>query len=144
MLKKIMLSFLGICILFLFSTVVWALDFNPGKYEITSTVEMLGMPAGTIPPQTIAQCLTQQDPIPNSDASNQECEIKNMKQTDNTVSWEMECVQEGRKMTSQGQMTYNGDRFEGTITMNMGPQAGNMAIATTITGNRIGDCQDSE
>lgn len=135
---------LGACVLFLFSTSAFALNLNPGKYAITSTVQMPGMPAGAIPPQTVTQCITEQDPIPQNDASSQDCEIKNMRQTDNTVTWEMECVQQGTKMTSQGKMTYAGDSFEGSITMNMGPQSGNMAVVTTITGQRLGDCQSSQ
>ena len=53
----------------------------------------------------------------------------------------MECSQQGQEMTSTGEMTYHGDRFEGTIKNVMGPQAGNMTIVTTITGKRVGDCR---
>ena len=143
MLKQIAFG-LGACVVFLFSTSALALDLNPGKYSITSTVQMPGMPAGAIPPQTISQCITEQDPIPRNDASNQDCKIKNMKETNNTVTWEMECLQQGTKITSQGRMTYAGDSFEGNITMNMGAQAGNMTIITTITGVRLGDCTGSQ
>jgi Protein of unknown function (DUF3617) len=124
----------------LFAIPSLALDFQPVKYEITSKVEMPGMP-GTIPPQTITQCIAEQDPLPNQNPENQECKIVDMKQTDNTITWKMECDQRGQKITSTGSMTYKGDSFEGTILTNMGPQAGNMTMTTIITGKRLSDCQ---
>lgn len=141
MIKKIAFGFVA-CIVFSFSTSAHALDFNPGEYEIESSVQMPGMPAGTIPSQTMVQCMTKQDPVPKNDVSSQECEIKNMKQSKNTVTWDMECLQQGNKITSQGQMTYSGDSFDGTITMNMGPQSGGMTVTTTITGKRVGACRE--
>ncbi len=141
MLKKNVPSLFGVCVLFLLSTFSHALDFNPGKYEITSTVEMPGMPAGAVPPQTIVQCVTAQDPIPETNADSQDCKIKNMKQTGNTVTWEMECVLQGQTMTSQGKITYAVDNFKGSVIMKMGPEAGNIIITTVITGKRLGNCR---
>ena len=141
MLRKSSFFFMVVCSLGLFFIPAWGLDFKPGMYKITSTVKMPGMPAGSVPPQAITQCLTEQDPVPNKDASGQTCKIKDMKQDGNTITWKMECDQQGQKMTSDGQIIYSGDSFEGTTTTNMGPQAGNMTIKTVVTGNRIGDCQ---
>jgi len=118
----------------------WALDFEPGRYEITSKIDMPGMP-GAIPPQTIIQCMTDQDPVPNSSPENRDCKITNMQKTKTTVSWEMECIQQGQKMTSVGQMTYNGDTFKGTIQTNLGPNAGNMKMTAVITGKRLSNCE---
>jgi hypothetical protein len=140
MLKNIISILLMISCLTLITMASWALDFESGKYEITSRMEMPGMPAA-IPPQTIVQCMTDQDPIPNSNPENQDCKITDMQQTKTTVSWEMECIQQGQKMTSTGQMTYKGDTFEGTIKTNLGPDAGNMTMTTVITGKRLSDCK---
>lgn len=118
----------------------WALDFEPGKYEITAKIDMPGMPV-PIPPQTIVQCMTDQDPIPNATPENQDCKIIDLKQTKTTVSWEMECIQQGQKMTSTGNMTYNGVTFEGTIKAKIGANAGNMIMTTIVTGKRISDCE---
>ncbi len=144
MLSKSAAVFMLMLCLVLFSNPVWGLNFEPGMYEITSKVEMPGMPAGAVPPQTITQCLTKQEPVPNKDAGGQTCVIKDMNQDGNTITWKMECDQQGQKMTSEGQMSYNGDSFEGTSTMNMGSQAGNMTMTTLISGKRIGDCQQSD
>ncbi len=97
---------------------------------------------GNVPPQTIAQCMTKQDPVPKNQASGgQACKIKDMTRTGSTVTWTMECDQGGQQMESKGQMTYKGDSFEGIVKTIMGPQAGNMIITTIITGNRAGDCE---
>ncbi len=112
-----------------------ALDFEPGKYEIISKIDMPGMPVA-IPPQTIVQCMTDQDPVPNSNPENQDCKIMDIQQTKTTVSWKMECIQQGQKMISTGKMIYKGDSFKGTIQTN----SGNMIMTTVITGKRLSDC----
>jgi hypothetical protein len=76
MLRKAAVFFMVMCCLILFFIPAWGLDFKPGIYKITSTVKMPGMPAGSVPPQTITQCLTEQDPVPNKDTSGQTCKIK--------------------------------------------------------------------
>lgn len=138
MLKKTAL--ISLIMFFFINTISFALDFNPGQYEITSKVEMPGMPS-PMPPQTMTHCLTEQDPVPNQDASNQDCNITDLVTKGNTISWKMECSQQGQKMESNGQMTYDGDSFEGIIKTKMGSQGGNMTITTIISGKRIGDCE---
>lgn len=117
----------------------WALDLKPGKYEITAKVEMPGVPGG-VPPQTTTQCLTDQDPVPATSAGAQGCKITDMKTKGNTVTYTMECEQQGMKIKTAGQMTYKGDTFEGTSQTTMGPGAGGMTITTKIEGKRIGMC----
>lgn len=118
----------------------WALDFEPGRYEITSKIDMPGMPVA-MPPQTTIQCMTDQDPVPDSNPENPDCKITDMKQTKNTVSWKIECIQEGQKITSTGRMTYKKDAFEGTVQTNLGPNSGNMNMTTVITGKRLSKCE---
>lgn len=115
------------------------LDFQEGRYQITSTVKMPGMPMQP-PATTITECLTKQDPVPSESAGSGNCSITDMQTAGNTVTWEMSCDHQGQQMTSRGKMTYHGDRFEGTVDTRMGPQAGNMQMTTTIKGQRLGDC----
>jgi hypothetical protein len=140
MLKKTAMSCILICAIFLFSAVSWAIDFNPGKYEISSKVEIPGMSV-TIPPQTITECMTEQDLVLKNNTPNQNCEIKDVKEVGNTISWKMKCTQEGQTIKSSGQIDYAGNSFKGTIIMNMGTQTGNMTTTTIIEGKRIGECQ---
>ena len=118
----------------------WGLDLNPGKYEITAKVEMPGMPVN-MPPQTMTQCLTEQDPVPNSSADAQGCKVTDMSTKGNTVTYTMVCEQQGMKSQTTGQITFNGDAFEGTSQTTMGAGAGGMTITTTIKGKRIGNCE---
>lgn len=122
----------------------WTADFRPGQYEITSQVQMTGMPEGAIPAQTFSNCLTEQNPVPSMDASSSGCTIKDFQQNGNTIKWTMACDQQGQTMTGEGTMTFSGDTFTGTSTMTMGPQAGNMQVVSRMTGKRTGDCQATQ
>jgi hypothetical protein len=138
MLKKICtLSVLGLLIAAL---PVWGLDLKPGKYEITAKVEIPGMPGGT-PPQTMTQCLNEQNPVPDSSAGAQGCKITDMKTTGDTVTYTMECNQQGTQTKSTGKITYKGGSFEGTSETNMGPAAGGMTVTTVVKGKRIDKCE---
>ena len=57
-------------VLFSVATTVLALDFQPGKWQITSKVEMPGMPV-SMPPMTVTQCMTDQEPVPAKSAQGQ-------------------------------------------------------------------------
>lgn len=119
----------------------FGLDLKPGKYEITSKVEMTGMPGGT-PPQTSTQCLTANDPVPDGSAASQGCRITDMHTKGDKVTYTMECDQQGTKVKSSGEIIYKGQSFEGTSIIKMGPSAGGMLITTHITGKWIGTCDE--
>jgi hypothetical protein len=138
MLKKIF-TFSVLCML-LAALPAWGLDLKPGKYEITAKVEMPGMPGG-MPTQTTTQCLNEQNPVPDSSTGAQGCKITDMKTKGNTVTYTMECNQQGMKTKSTGEITYNGDSFEGTTQTTMGPAAGGMTVTTVVKGKRIGKCE---
>ena len=120
------------------ATPVWALDFKPGKYQITSKAEMPGMPM-QMPPQTFTQCMTKQDPVPVQQDQGG-CTIKDQKIKGNTVSWVMECNQQGHVTTGTGKMEYSGTSFDGIFEFTVASPSGNMTMTTTTHGERIGDC----
>jgi hypothetical protein len=136
-LKKI--CTLSVLCLFLAVLPVWGLDFNPGKYEITVRMEMPGIPGG-VPPQTMTQCLTDQNPVPDSSPDAQGCKMTDMRTTGNTVTYTIDCNQQGVEAKITGDMTYKGDSFEGTTLTDMGPETGGMTIMTVVKGKRIGKC----
>jgi hypothetical protein len=119
----------------------FGLDLVPGKYEITSKVEMAGMP-GSMPPQTSTQCLTKDDPVPKGSADSQGCRISDMNTKGNKVTYTMECNQQGMKTMSNGEIIYKGKSFEGISVMKMGPSAGGMTITTKTSGKWVGKCDD--
>lgn len=139
MLKKIGIIGLVMSVLVTPASITWGLDFEEGKWEISSTVEMPGMPT-QMPPSNVIQCITKQDPVPVKSAEGQQCRITDMKISGNSVTWTMECDQQGSRVKSSGKMTYSGDRFKGTIKTMLGPEAGNMVITSHINGKRIGAC----
>ncbi len=118
----------------------WGLDMTPGKYEITVKAEMKGMP-GAMPPQTMVQCLTEKDPVPNGSAGAQGCRVKDMKTIGDTVTYTMVCEQQGMKTETSGDVTYSGSSFVGKSQTIMNPGAGGMTVTTEIKGRRIGSCK---
>ena len=65
------------------------------------------MPGG-MPPQTMAQCLDDQDPVPDSLADAQGCMITDMMITGNTVTYTMEYDQQIMQTKNTGEITYKG------------------------------------
>jgi hypothetical protein len=119
----------------------WAgpsIDMEEGLWEIHSSMKMEGVQGMTIPPTTYTQCITQEDLVPRNDQPGQECEITDVQVKGNTVSWVMKCSGQGGNVEGTGSITYNGDRFEGTMEFNM---PGGMRMTGKTKGKRIGDCK---
>lgn len=117
-------------------------NINPGLWEITTETEMVGMPGMNVPPQTHTQCLSQEDIVPQSKEASKECQIKDVHQSDNTVSWKIICSGKNGSMEGTGEITYNGDSMEGF--MDMVIKGANMKIKNKIKGHRIGECTSEQ
>jgi hypothetical protein len=111
-------------------------NMNEGFWEITTITKMPGM---EMPPRKYTQCITKQEYVPQSSQPGQECTITDTKVVGNTVTWTIECKSQGEEMNGTGRITYQGDSFEGTMTMTM-PQS-DMEITSDISGKRIGECK---
>jgi hypothetical protein len=115
-------------------------DLEEGLWEISTEIDMPGMPM-KIPPMVYRQCLTKEDVIPKQGPAEQEnCTYSAPKTRGNTVSWSMECDSPGGKTKSEGEITYQGRQFNGTMTMSM-TGAVQMSGTNRMTGKRIGECQ---
>jgi len=110
-------------------------QINPGKWKITTTTEMTGMPPQSA---THIQCMTSDDLVPMSQSANQECQISDIKTQGNTVSWKITCGGGSGKMNGTGTATYNGDTMNGS--MNMTIASHGTAVKNKISGRRIGPC----
>ncbi|MEN8178757.1 MAG: DUF3617 family protein [Pseudomonadota bacterium] len=126
-------------VLFSAATAVLALDFQPGKWQITSKVEMPGMPV-PMPPVTVTQCMTEQEPVPAKSAQGQACEVSEMNTQGNTVSWKMKCSDPSGGSEGSGHITYHGDTFSGSIETKVGGTGGGMVVTTQLSGKRLGNC----
>jgi hypothetical protein len=138
--KTTHVAVLAFLFIFYASMALAAPDINPGLWEITAEIEMSGVPGMegmTPPPQTYTQCLTEEDLVPRDEAASQDCEITDVEEDGDTVSWRISCSGEGR-MEGSGWVTYTGDSMEGETEASM-PDAG-MQVTTRMSGYRIGDC----
>ena len=113
-------------------------DVNEGLWEITTKVEMEGIPM-TMAPVTNTQCLTKDMMVPKSGQPGQECKITNQKTTGNTLSYDMECTGPGGSVKGHGEATYTGDTMTGKMEMNI-PGQDDMKMTMKMTGKRIGPC----
>ena len=116
-------------------------DMRPGLWEITSRMEMPGMPM-QMPAQTHRECLTRQQMVPRAgDEGMGDCKIGQQRISGNTVTWTLEC-DGGASLRARGEITYRGDSFEGKITLPVkDPDMGAMNMINRISGRHIGKCK---
>lgn len=116
-------------------------DIREGKWEITTKLEIPGMSAD-MPQQTFIhkECLAKDDFVPQGSrtkGAGQNCEIKDVRTSGDTVSWTMHCDTGQGGMDGKGSINYRGDTFEGTINTVM---QGGMKMIQHLQGRRVGDC----
>lgn len=110
-------------------------NMKEGKWEITSTVEMKGMPAGMMPPQTFTTCLKQTDYVPKN-ADQKDCTMKDVNVSGNTVIWEVVC----KESSGKGTITYAGDTYDGMMEMTVKEGGKDTHMKMTMKGKHIGPC----
>jgi len=136
------------------SVAVFAQGMRDGKWEMTTQIEMAGMPAGrgmpTMPPTT--QCITKEqaaDPqkllaqVPQRGGQQNDCKVSDLKTTGNKTIWTIKCTTPNQ-IDATGEVVYGNDTLESTMTMNMqmarGGQTMPVQMTTKTTGKRLGDC----
>ena len=114
-------------------------DMKEGFWEITSTMNMPGMPMA-MPAVSFSQCLTKEDMVPQKAEPDQNCKITKQKTSGNTVTWSMKCTGEA-PMESTGKITYSGNSFQGSMEMTINnPGMGPMHMTQKMSGKRLGPC----
>jgi len=116
-------------------------------YDTTMDISMnmngqaMDMPAQT---SSESQCVTEADAtFDPANFTEPGCEISNVQESGNTVSFSMACNQQGMTMTGdmKATVTNGGNGMDMTMTMNGDqPGMGTMDISGTIKGTRTGDC----
>ncbi len=134
-----------IAVSLLWGTFAFAVNMHEGLWEITSRMEMPGMPM-QMPARKHTQCLTKKNMlktmVPKEQDEEQECKITDQKIKGDTVKWVMKCSGKDA-MEVKGETTYHGDTFDGTITMiSNDPEEGKMQMTTHVSGKRIGKCRE--
>ena len=110
-------------------------NMQEGKWEITNTIEMQGMPAGMMKPRTITTCLSQKDYVPK-DTEQKDCTMKDLKVDGNTVNWEILC----KNSSGKGTVTYAGSTFDGVMETIMKEGGKEMNARMTMKGKYLGPC----
>jgi Protein of unknown function (DUF3617) len=95
-----------------------------GMYETTVTIDMLNMPKGANKPISSKHCVTKEelekgkgDMFGGANKGQSSCEMKNVKQSGSTASYDMICPKEGIETSTQ--ITFGGDSMKGATTTKM-------------------------
>jgi len=112
-------------------------DMHPGRWEITSTLEMPGM-AFSMPASRHIQCINAEEIIPQAQQESSKCQVVDQSIHGNVVKWQVKCESGGGSMDSHGEITYHGDSFEGTVVTNGSQMPSEMT--QKMSGKRIGQC----
>ncbi len=108
-------------------------NMQEGQWEITTTMEMPGMPKPHT--MTTTTCLTQKDPVAKIDEKNN-CKMENLTTVGNTVTWKIVCPE----TTSRGSITYAGATYDGIMETNMKMEGKDVTSKLTMKGKYIGPC----
>ncbi len=128
----------------LLAGIALSLQANPqqmreGKWEITSKAEMSGMPM-QMPAQKVTICVDAKNKDKPPIGADDSCKFSNQKTSGNTMTWKMECTGQA-KMTGEGSMSFSGDSYTGSSTMNMDMGGGEiMKMKNSYSGKRLGNC----
>lgn len=134
--KQLGISIVVSALVLLSSLVMAGPNMKEGKWQISSKMEMPGMPV-QIPPQTFSHCLTKKDMVPRQEKPDQSCKMVNNSVKGSTVTWLMECNTPQGPSAIDGKVTYKGDTFDGVIKIR---QAG-MEMTQRMSGKWVGQCQ---
>jgi len=115
------------------------IDMVTGEWEIT-----LGSPSNDneeIQPSRWQECLTRNAPIPQPDPKQfQKCKIKKQEFSDNTARWHVVCFKGGNKIKGEGDITFHGDNFTGSIKSLAADNNTDASSAMPLAGHRVGPC----
>ena len=120
-------------------------NMQEGLWEITTKVEISGLPKG-LPEHTVQHCLTKKDieegkgKLHQPESRNSKCEVKDYQVEGNKASWSIACS--GDNPTSgSGTVTYSGTSFAGMTKMKMGKNSHETEMTQTFSGKHIGACK---
>lgn len=124
-------------------TVIAAPNMQPGLWEMQTTTEIPGMPAGIgVPAITLQHCFTANDVAQNKAMEPQQgdCRLTHMQQTGDDITWSMQCTGE-QALTIEGNGTFSGTHYQvsNRMTMHGGMMAG-QTLTSTVKARLLGPC----
>ncbi|SFN12710.1 Protein of unknown function [Formivibrio citricus] len=120
-------------------------DMTEGLWEITSKVNMPGMPM-QMPAHTMQHCFTKEDiakgdkTVPQNQQSDQKCDMVERRMTGNKLNYKMVCSGKN-KMTMTGEVIYSRTSYRGTSQMDMVQNGQPMRMTTEYSAKRLGNCK---
>ena len=126
----------------LFSTIALS---APGEYwEITSKMEMPGMPFA-MPATTTKVCIAKGgERDPGKTTGDKDCQASDVKTVGNKTSWKVRCDHDGEIMTGSGEQTYTANGYQGKMRFSGKSHGRDMDMSSEFNGKRIGGSCDSE
>jgi len=118
-----------------------------GQWEVTTTMEMPGMPAG-MPPITATQCITKEqaaDPqkafaqVPQRGNQQNDCKVSDFKSSGNKVTYTVKCTTP-QEMSADVEMTYRDNTYDGVMKMSISRGGQTMDMTMKMAAKRLGDC----
>jgi hypothetical protein len=137
MMKK--MSVLAVVVLVLLPAAVPAAGgIRPGMWEITSAMELPGMPMG-MPPTTVKHCYTADDVKDEKKmiSRDKNCTVTDFKRSGNKVAWKMKCTGKNAG-TFTGESVFSGDSY--TSAMKMESEGKGRTMNMKVNGKRVGNC----
>jgi hypothetical protein len=136
--KKLLLLVILVSIIWIANV---SAEIKDGFWEITTKVEMKGVPA-QIPATTVRQCVTKNNPVPQSTAKGYECKTKDYKVSGDTVTYTIECWGKNSSMLTTGKTTYKVNTFDGTSTTTVKTKGQpEIQMTNKMSGKYIGPCK---
>ena len=125
-----------LCVLLLPATSYAASGMRDGLWEISSRVEMPGMPM-KIPPTVTKHCYSKEDVKDQKTAISRDknCSVTDLKTSGNKVTWTMKCTGPNAA-TMTGETVFGSDSYASVMHMN---SAGHN-MTTKVKGKRLGAC----
>ncbi|MBN1661977.1 MAG: DUF3617 family protein [Deltaproteobacteria bacterium] len=114
-------------------------NYQEGLWEITSIMDVPGMPKEMIKPFKYTYCMTGENAVPHpQEKGEQRCKITDQRIKGNNVQWTMTC-KDGTVTT--GEITHAKNSFKGfqTTTTKQGGQK--MIIKAVTSGKYLGPCK---
>jgi len=112
-----------------------------GKWEVTTQMQMADVPM-QLPGTTNVRCITQEQ-LENPDSTlpggspdpQADCKVSDYTAVGSKVTWKVACSG-SQPMTGQGEITFDGDRYDGTMKMTMDQSV----MTMKYVAKRLGDC----
>ena len=113
-------------------------NYQEGLWEMTTTVNMQGMPKEMMRPMKNTVCMTKENAVPQpQQKGKQQCKMTDQKTVGDKVSWTMTCK---NGTVSKGDITYSKTSFSGTQTTTTSQGGKPMTMKSTMSGKYIGPC----